>query len=92
MSIKVGINGFGRIGRHFLRISLSSKDVDVVAINDIADVKTCAHLLKYDSVFGVLGNAIQMVARCHLCDATPPPPPRRSRQAGRGYATRIGAG
>jgi glyceraldehyde 3-phosphate dehydrogenase len=59
MSIKVGINGFGRIGRHFLRISLSSKDVDVVAINDIADVKTCAHLLKYDSVFGVLQKNVE---------------------------------
>ena len=59
MSIKVGINGFGRIGRQLLRISLSSKDVDVVAVNDIADVKTCAHLLKYDSVFGVLEQDVR---------------------------------
>ena len=50
MSIKIGINGFGRIGRNLLRISLLSDKIDVVAINDIADLKTCAHLLKYDSV------------------------------------------
>ena len=59
MSIKIGINGFGRIGRNLLRISLLSDDIDVVAINDIADIKTCAHLLKYDSVFGVLDNDIK---------------------------------
>ena len=58
MSIKIGINGFGRIGRNLLRISLLSDQIDVVAINDIADIKTCAHLLKYDSVFGVLGNNV----------------------------------
>ena len=58
MSIKIGINGFGRIGRNLLRISLLSEEIDVVAINDIADLNTCAHLLKYDSVFGVLENNI----------------------------------
>ena len=58
MSIKIGINGFGRIGRNLLRISLLSDQIDVVAINDIADIKTCAHLLKYDSVFGVLENNV----------------------------------
>ena len=58
MSIKIGINGFGRIGRNLLRISLLSDSIDVVAINDIADLNTCAHLLKYDSVFGVLENDI----------------------------------
>jgi glyceraldehyde 3-phosphate dehydrogenase len=58
MSIKIGINGFGRIGRNLLRISLLSDQIDVVAINDIADLKTCAHLLKYDSVFGVLENDV----------------------------------
>lgn len=58
MSIKIGINGFGRIGRNLLRISLLSDLVEVVAINDIADIKTCAHLLKYDSVFGVLENNV----------------------------------
>ena len=58
MSIKIGINGFGRIGRNLLRISLLSDKIDVVAINDIADRQTCAHLLKYDSVFGVLENNV----------------------------------
>lgn len=58
-SIKIGINGFGRIGRHLLRISLNSKEIEVVAVNDIADIKTCSHLLKYDSVFGVLDKPVE---------------------------------
>ena len=49
MAIKIGINGFGRIGRTFLRIASSNKNFDVVAINDLTDAKTLAHLLKYDS-------------------------------------------
>ncbi|HWP93779.1 MAG TPA: type I glyceraldehyde-3-phosphate dehydrogenase [Thermodesulfobacteriota bacterium] len=52
MSIKVGINGFGRIGRHVLRIGLGRKNIDFVGINDITDAKTLAHLFKYDSIFG----------------------------------------
>ncbi len=52
MSIKVGINGFGRIGRNMLRASLSRPDIDIVAVNDLTDAKTLAHLLKYDSVHG----------------------------------------
>jgi len=52
MSIKVGINGFGRIGRHVLRIGLGRKNMDFVGINDITDAKTLAHLFKYDSIFG----------------------------------------
>lgn len=52
MSIKVGINGFGRIGRHILRIGLDRKDLEFVGINDISDSKTLAHLFKYDSIFG----------------------------------------
>ena len=52
MPIKVGINGFGRIGRHVLRIGLQRSNLDFVAINDISDAKTLAHLFKYDSVFG----------------------------------------
>lgn len=52
MSIKVGINGFGRIGRHVLRIGLGRKGLEFVGINDISDSKTLAHLFKYDSVFG----------------------------------------
>ena len=52
MSIKVGINGFGRIGRNILRIGLGRKDVEFVGVNDISDSKTLAHLFKYDSIFG----------------------------------------
>lgn len=51
MPVKVGINGFGRIGRHILRIGLDRKDIEFVGINDITDAKTLAHLFKYDSVF-----------------------------------------
>ena len=53
MSVKVGINGFGRIGRLVLRVALNDPDVEVVGINDITDNKTLAHLFKYDSVHGV---------------------------------------
>jgi glyceraldehyde 3-phosphate dehydrogenase len=54
MAVKVGINGFGRIGRNVLRASLSDPGIEFVAVNDITDPKTLAHLLKYDSVFGTL--------------------------------------
>ena len=54
MTIKVGINGFGRIGRNVFRAGLKDKDIDFVAVNDITDAKTLAHLLKYDSVHGKL--------------------------------------
>lgn len=54
MGIRIGINGFGRIGRNVLRASLKEKDFDFVAVNDITDAKTLAHLLKYDSVLGNL--------------------------------------
>ena len=59
MAIKIGINGFGRIGRTFLRIASSKKDFDIVAVNDITDAKTLAHLLKYDSVHGVFDADIK---------------------------------
>jgi glyceraldehyde 3-phosphate dehydrogenase len=58
MSIKVGINGFGRIGRNIVRTALDDKDIQFVAVNDITDAKTLAHLLKYDSVLGNLPNTI----------------------------------
>lgn len=51
---KVGVNGFGRIGRYFTRLSLQNPNLDVVAVNDLADIKTLAHLFKYDSVHGGL--------------------------------------
>lgn len=54
MGIRIGINGFGRIGRNVLRASLKEKSFDFVAVNDITDAKTLAHLLKYDSVLGNL--------------------------------------
>lgn len=52
MAVKIGINGFGRIGRHVLKIAFEKKDIEVVAINDLTDAATLAHLLKYDSVYG----------------------------------------
>jgi glyceraldehyde 3-phosphate dehydrogenase len=58
MAIKVGINGFGRIGRNILRTCLGDKEIDFVAVNDITDTKTLAHLLKYDSVLGNLEEEI----------------------------------
>ena len=54
MAVKVGINGFGRIGRNVLRAALSDPQIETVAVNDITDPKTLAHLLKHDSVFGTL--------------------------------------
>ena len=54
MAIKVGINGFGRIGRNVLRTALNDKEIDIVAVNDLTSPKTLAHLLKYDSVLGNL--------------------------------------
>ena len=54
MAIKVGINGFGRIGRNLLRASLNTKEIEFVAVNDITDAKTLTHLLKYDSILGNL--------------------------------------
>src|ERR1700757_4816256 len=58
MAIKVGINGFGRIGRNVLRASLIDKNLDFVAVNDLTDPRTLAHLLKYDSILGNLPNQI----------------------------------
>jgi glyceraldehyde 3-phosphate dehydrogenase len=58
MAIKVAINGFGRIGRNVLRTCLDDNDIDFVAVNDLTDTKTLAHLLKYDSVLGNLHHKI----------------------------------
>src|SRR5580700_11379573 len=54
MPIKVGINGFGRIGRNVVRAGLNNPDIEFVAANDLTDTKTLAHLLKYDSILGTL--------------------------------------
>jgi glyceraldehyde 3-phosphate dehydrogenase (phosphorylating) len=59
VAIKVGINGFGRIGRMFLRAALSKKELEIVAVNDITDAHTLAHLLKYDSVHGTLKHEVK---------------------------------
>jgi glyceraldehyde 3-phosphate dehydrogenase len=58
MAVKVGINGFGRIGRNIFRTSIGDPDIDFVAVNDLTDTKTLAHLLKYDSVLGNLDHQI----------------------------------
>ncbi len=58
MAVKVGINGFGRIGRNVVRAGLHNPNVDFVAVNDITDTKTLAHLLKYDSVLGQLQETV----------------------------------
>src|SRR5229473_974297 len=62
MPIKVGINGFGRIGRNILRASLGDPAVEFVAVNDITDPKTLAHLLKYDSILGNLTHKVTHTA------------------------------
>jgi glyceraldehyde 3-phosphate dehydrogenase len=58
MPVKVGINGFGRIGRNIYRAALGDPAVEIVAVNDITDAKTLAHLLKYDSILGNLPNKV----------------------------------
>lgn len=59
MPIRVAINGFGRIGRVFFRVSNGFSDMEIVAINDLTDAKTLAHLLKYDSVHGIFGADVK---------------------------------
>ena len=58
MAVKVGINGFGRIGRNVLRASLGNPEIEFVAVNDLTSPKTLAHLLKYDSILGNLKNEV----------------------------------
>jgi glyceraldehyde 3-phosphate dehydrogenase len=58
MAVKVGINGFGRIGRNIYRAALGDPAIEIVAVNDITDSKTLAHLLKYDSILGNLSNKV----------------------------------
>ena len=58
MAVKVGINGFGRIGRNIYRTAIGDPDIDFVAVNDLTDTKTLAHLLKYDSVLGNLDHEV----------------------------------
>jgi len=62
MATRVGINGFGRIGRAITRIALERSDLQVVAVNDITDARTLAHLLEFDSTFGRLGRPVEYSA------------------------------
>jgi glyceraldehyde 3-phosphate dehydrogenase len=59
MALRVGINGFGRIGRNIMRAALTRSDIDMVAVNDLTDAGTLAHLLKYDSVLGNLAATVE---------------------------------
>src|SRR5512132_3057321 len=62
MPVRVGINGFGRIGRNIMRAALGDKNIDFVAVNDLTNAKTLAHLLKYDSVLGNLHAEVKATA------------------------------
>ena len=68
MAIKVAINGFGRIGRNVLRSALGDNEIDFVAVNDLTDTRTLAHLLKYDSVMGNLSNDISHTENSIIVD------------------------
>ncbi|MEE9275526.1 MAG: glyceraldehyde 3-phosphate dehydrogenase NAD-binding domain-containing protein, partial [bacterium] len=59
MAIKVGINGFGRIGRNLFRAAMGDPDIEFVAVNDLTDPKTLAHLLKYDSIHGRFDGTVE---------------------------------
>ena len=59
MTTRVGINGFGRIGRAFTRLALERADLEVMAVNDIMDARTLAHLLEFDSTYGRLGRKVE---------------------------------
>lgn len=68
MAVKVGINGFGRIGRNVFRAALGNENLDFVAANDLTDARTLAHLLKYDSVLGVMDSQIEAKASSIVVD------------------------
>jgi glyceraldehyde 3-phosphate dehydrogenase len=68
MSVKIAVNGFGRIGRLVFRAGYKNKDVEFVAINDLADAKTLAHLLKYDSTHGILDAEVKVGNNCIIVD------------------------
>ena len=68
MAVKVGINGFGRIGRLFYRAAAGDPDIDVVAVNDLTDPKTLAYLFKYDSVHGTWKGECRAGDGCMVID------------------------
>ncbi|ANP72764.1 MULTISPECIES: type I glyceraldehyde-3-phosphate dehydrogenase [Cryobacterium] len=72
MSVKIGINGFGRIGRNYLRAALAQgSDIEIVAVNDLTDTKTLAHLLKYDSITGRLDATVSVEGDSILVNGKP---------------------
>src|SRR5215470_10286241 len=73
MTTTVGINGFGRIGRAFMRRALERDDLEVVAVNDVTDARTLAHLLEFDSTYGPLGRAVEHGPGSLIVDGTPVP-------------------
>ena len=67
MAVKVGINGFGRIGRNVLRAAFAGDpDVEWVAVNDLFDTKILAHLFKYDSILGPFPGEVEEIGRAHV--------------------------
>ena len=68
MAIKIGINGFGRIGRCVLRAGWQNPELEFVAVNDLTDPKTLAHLLKYDSVHGRINTDVQATETAMVVD------------------------
>ena len=68
MKTRIAINGFGRIGRNLFRLLLNHPTIEVVAINDIADNKTMAHLIKYDSIHGILPYAVSYSDKAIIID------------------------
>jgi glyceraldehyde 3-phosphate dehydrogenase len=68
MAVRVGINGFGRIGRNILRAALPDKNLDIVAVNDVTDAATLGHLLKYDSILGNLSHDVRVEGDTILVD------------------------
>jgi len=71
MTTRVGINGFGRVGRAFLRRALERDDLEVVAVNDVTDARTLAHLLEFDSTYGRLGSSVFYWPDSLVVDDTP---------------------
>ena len=68
MAVRIAINGFGRIGRLVFRAGYKNKDVEFVAVNDLADAKTLAHLLKYDSIHGTLNAEVKSTPNAIMVD------------------------
>jgi glyceraldehyde 3-phosphate dehydrogenase len=71
MKTRVGINGFGRIGRAFTRMALERADLEVVAVNDITDARTLAHLLAFDSTYGRLGRPVDYASDLLMVGGNP---------------------